>query len=226
MSASAVTRRDLMFGVAMGAAGLAGFASRPHAETGAFLPGALDRLVPTAVGEWQYGTTNGVIIPPSEDEPGGAYDQIIVRSYGAPNQPNVMLLIAYGSGEHGLSQVHRPEACYPSFGFTMSNKRPVELPIGGGRAIPATFYTASSNERVEQLVYWTRVGERYPTSWREQTVDLALANFRGVAPDGVLLRLSIMGGDPDMARAVIGGFHAELMKSISPAGRRALLGEA
>jgi len=47
-------------------------------------------------------------------------------------QSPVMLFASHGSKQSDALQLHRPEACYPSIGFTMKGRELVDLPVGNG----------------------------------------------------------------------------------------------
>src|SRR3546814_21141626 len=69
--------------------------------------------------------------------------------------------------QDGVLQIHRPEVCYPVGGYDLSPTRKVEVPVGN-RKIPANFFTATGPDRIEQVQYFTRLGDSFPRSWAEQ----------------------------------------------------------
>jgi EpsI family protein len=71
----------------------------------------------------------------------------------------------------------------------------------------------------EQIIYWTRVGDQVPLSWRDQRIAVAEQNLRGVIPDAVLVRVSTVSSDTDEARATLDAFIQAMLASV-PASKR------
>ena len=71
----------------------------------------------------------------------------------------------------------------------------------GASTLPALSISASMLGRTEQIVYWTRVGEHLPLSWRQQRMAVAMDNLRGIIPDAVMVRVSTYGNDKAAALA-------------------------
>jgi EpsI family protein len=133
-----------------------------------------------------------------------------------------MLLIAQSGSQTGILQIHRPEICYTAGGYQLSaiERYPVRLP---GVTVPAISLSATSDSRVEQMVYWTRVGDHLPATWREQRLAVARDNLAGIIPDAVLVRVSTINSDKDAALGVINNFIGAMMASISPQMRKVLI---
>ena len=66
----------------------------------------------------------------------------------------------------------------------------------------------------EHVVYWTRVGNEMPQTWREQKISVARQNLRGVIPDAILVRLSVVSEDGVVARTQIDEFVRTMMASV------------
>jgi EpsI family protein len=137
-----------------------------------------------------------------------------------------MLLVAYGSSQGGMLQIHRPEICYPASGFKLSETQVTSVPLSGGKAIPSRSFVANSDTRVEQVLYWTRIGEFLPTSWWSQRLSVVRANLRGRIPDGLLMRLSTVSEDADQAQATLKKFARSMIEAMPAAERRMLIGPA
>jgi EpsI family protein len=136
----------------------------------------------------------------------------------------VMLLIAYGDTQNDLLQLHRPEACYPAFGFAITGSRKTLVPLANGVFVPARALTASSAQRVEQILYWTRIGEHLPTDGREQRIAKLEDQLAGIVPDGVLVRISMIADDAEQGLALNRAFATDLMKAIPARNRSMLIG--
>jgi EpsI family protein len=78
---------------------------------------------------------------------------------------------------------------------------------------------ATSGGTPEHVVYWTRVGDRIPTSWTQQKLDVAELNLKGLIPDAVLVRVSCVTSDSDVARSTIDNFVRTFVASVPPSRR-------
>jgi EpsI family protein len=152
------------------------------------------------------------------------YDQQLTRSYSSPDQLPVMLLMAYGSSQGGMLQIHRPEICYPASGFRLSETRLTGVPLANGREVASRTFTAQSDTRTEQVLYWTRIGDMVPTSWSGQRIAVIRSNLRGAIPDGLLVRLSTISGDAAQAQATLKAFAAAMLNAMPITTRRMLIG--
>jgi EpsI family protein len=118
-------------------------------------------------------------------------------------------------------QVHRPEVCYPVGGFELSETRKVSLAVLG-KEIPANLFTADGPGRTEQVLYFTRLGGSYPRSWAEQRWTVAQANLAGRIPDGMMMRVSLLGRDQAAAFKTLSQFASQFIVA-SPRGLQKLL---
>lgn len=220
------SRRDLLIGgSALLAAGTA-YARMPRRPMMSIADGQLDKIVPLKIGDWTYETASGLVLPPPDQLARLLYDQQLTRSYSAPDQPPVMLLMAYGSSQGGMLQIHRPEICYPASGFRLSETSVTEIPLSGGHAVAARQFTGSSDTRTEQVLYWTRIGERLATSWSGQRVAVIRQNLAGSIPDGLLVRLSMVSNDAAQSQATMKSFAKTMLEALPLAKRRMLIANA
>jgi EpsI family protein len=150
------------------------------------------------------------------------YSQLVTRVYSDGSGPPIMLLVAQSATQTGILQIHRPEICYTAGGYQLSAIEPhvVGLPWG---ALPTLSMSATSDSRTEQLVYWTRIGDRLPKSWREQRMVVAMDNLRRIIPDAIMVRVSTFGNDKTRALASMDQFIVSLMNSVSPQVRRVFI---
>ncbi len=192
-----ISRRELIVGGALASAGLLSAALR-HQTSNAMAPalGSLEDVVPEDLGRWNRSPISDTLIPTGET-PEDSYDDVLTRHYspqggGAP----VLLLVAYGNAQTGNAQLHRPEACYPAAGFALSDARELPLKVPGAPEISAVTLTATAPGRIEQILYWSRIGTRFPTSSAAQRWAAFRQTLDGSAPDGALVRIStINAGD-------------------------------
>lgn len=220
-----VSRRQLLFGSAMIATSAAAFSLVPKAGAAILRPGELETAIPHRLGAWNYVTASGLVLPPRDETEERAYDQVLTRVYQSDDGgPGVMLLIAYGGGQTGLFEVHRPEACYPAQGYALSGRRQVGVPIGGGKDVTGTFWSAQSDVRQEQLLYWTRIGDYFPESWAAEHVAVVRSNVALRLPDGVLVRMSVLSNDAAASIARLELFARAMVSGVGATGRRVMLG--
>jgi EpsI family protein len=182
--------------------------------------------IPHQLGRWTASPGGGVVRPPEEDSEKSLYDQEVSRVYVSGNQSPIMLLIAYGSTQSDTLQVHRPEFCYPAAGFDIQPREEVQVSDGAGRPVASSFFTAVRGDRVEQILYFTRLGDQFPTSWLRQHVSRVKNSMRGIVPDGILVRASMIEPDRALARAALSEFMTELVRRSSPIAKRALIGQS
>ena len=96
----------------------------------------------------------------------------------------------------------------------------MKLPWG---SIPAISLSATSDNRTEQLLYWTRIGDHLPTSWRQQRLAVAMDNLKGKIPDAVMVRVSMVSNDKAGALATIDEFINTMLESVAPPVRRVFI---
>ncbi len=185
-------------------------------DIGDGLPERLDTLI---------AHDSGSVVRPAETaENKSVYDQEVSRVYFAEDLPAIMLMIAYGSAQSETLALHRPEVCYPASGFKISESQLVSQPVGDGRVVPANFFTGVRADRVEHVLYWTRMGNQFPASWASQHLARMKNSFQGVVPDGVLVRASLISPDYSSAQATLQGFLEQLTTRSSPRVRTVLAG--
>ena len=224
-SASATpSRRDLLVGGAMLATAAVTYARLPRDRIATIGPKQLERLIPLQFGRWHFETTSGLVQPPPDALSSLLYDQQLARVYVAEDAAPVMVSMAYGSSQGGMLQVHRPEICYPASGFRLTETRLHPIADPGHMTIPARSFTAASDTRIEQVLYWTRIADMLPTGWTVQRLAIMRSNMSGLIPDGLLVRFSTAMPDPVLAFATLERFARELLGAVGPAGRRKLLG--
>lgn len=224
-------RRDVLFGALLAAAGLAEIGLRPVSTAPQLSARWVDAAVPRDVGPWRVAAVDGVVTAPEDELAARLYDQVLTRIYRAPGArgqlPDIALLVASGRGQDLDVQLHRPDACYPAQGYVLSAERAVRLGFAG-RALTASSVAARRDDDVQQVLWWTRIGDIFPGDAAAQNRAIVHANLAGRAPDAVLVRLSVGAAD-DGARAaaaalgVLVQFAGALGAALGPAGRKLLV---
>lgn len=219
-----VNRRAFVVGGAMLAAAGAAAARIPQPNKPPIGNDAFKALVPDTVGSWRFQQTSGLVLPPEDALSARLYDNLVTRAYTGPDGQTIMLLIAYKNFQDGVLQIHRPEICYPAGGYALSPTIATAIPLGGGRSMPANAFSATGNQRSEQVLYWTRIGDAFPVRWTDQRVAVLRANLAGINPDGMLARVSMPNDDMDTSRPLMIKFIEDLRTSAPQALRRILFG--
>lgn len=221
-----IGRRDFLFGAAcVGALGGAE-ALRPRTQLRLMDAAPLTEIVPGRIGSWSL-SEGGDIVQPKV--PGSLSDRLysdtLTRRYldGASGN-EVMLLIAYGGAQSDLLQLHRPESCYPAVGLEIQRRVNHDIALPGGASIPAVALTAGAGGRIEDILYWTRLGEYLPRSAGDQRRDRLKTAMAGLVSDGVLVRASTLRFGPDPVDGVLDGFLRDLIEAIPAQRRRGLIG--
>jgi len=218
-------RRDLVIGGLALAAAAGAEALRPHRKVILLKGGKLDALLPRKFGDWSAEASSGLVSP---DQAGqlakSLYSEIIERIYhDEQSGAAVMVLAAYGDTQSDLLQLHRPESCYPAVGFALESSRPTQVLLRNGARIPAREVVALADDRRENILYWTRIGERLPQSANEQRTARFRNAVEGFVADGILFRCSALGPSEDCFR-ILNAFVPALMNATPPVIRPALLG--
>lgn len=218
-----LTRRKFALGLAF--ASVAGIAAArlPTTKIDYLGKNKLDEILPEKVGKWTFVSSSGLVVPPEDQLAQALYSQLLTRVYTTETGTPIMLLVAHSSSQTGILQIHRPEFCYTAGGYDLSPTTPHMVSLGAS-TLPALSISASMLGRTEQIVYWTRVGENLPLSWRQQRVAVAKDNLRGIIPDAVMVRVSTYGNDKTAALAEVDQFIRAMIGSVAPQVRRVFIG--
>lgn len=222
-------RRDVIFGLGCAAAAGGAVWMRPSNYLRLMPAEKLEKSIPESFGGWAIDRSMGVVLPPSEGSLADRlYDEIMARAYFQPavteSRP-VMCLMTYGARQSDALQLHRPETCYPAVGFQVQMYRKAQLKLAGGSTLPIVQISARLGERIEDVIYWTRVGEDLPQDAAEQRNKRLRASLAGNIGDGVLVRMSTARrADEKPNFGALEQFAREMLAAVKPATRRGLVG--
>lgn len=219
-------RRELLLGLPLVAAAGGAFALTPRNRLNLLGDKKLEKAVPLTIGAWSVTPSNAVVLPDSAEGSLAArlYDQTVSRLYTSDTELPVMMVIAYGSTQSDQLQLHRPEVCYAAVGFEITTATQVAVPLAPGAELPARELVARNNDRVEPILYWTRVGDFLPTSGNEQRLMKLRSEMRGYVADGVLVRLSSVGEPSPEVFGSLQRFTRQMLAATDPAALPALVG--
>jgi EpsI family protein len=210
-------RKFLIGGLFCAAAGLAAWRS-PRQKLDRLGSEKLEDLVPKKIGSWRLVSNSGLVVPPDDPLLNALYRQQLTRVYSDGENPPLMLLMAQNGSQTGFLQVHRPEFCYQAGGYRLSPTMPHPISLGS-QVLPASEMDATLDGPPEHVVFWTRIGDRIPTSWPQQKVVVAEQNLRGIIPDAILIRISMISQDRTAALRSIDSFVRQMLEQIPPAQR-------
>ncbi len=216
------SRRDMLFGAACVGAVASAEALRPRTQLRLMDDAPLAEIVPNRIGDWSVGEGGDIVQP---KVPGSLSDRLyadtLTRRYIDGKTGNqIMLLVAYGGAQSDLLQLHRPESCYPAVGLEIQRRVPHDIALPGGATIPAVALTAGAGGRIEDILYWTRLGEYLPRSAADQRRDRLKTAMAGLVSDGILVRASALRFGPEPVDDMLDGFLQELVEAIPARWRR------
>lgn len=189
--------------------------------------------LPARPGDWRSVDAPANIVVPWVSDGGDAalrdvYDRVVTRTYERPDGAQVTLVIAYKRQLLQEDRIHRPEICYYAQGFQRSEGVERSLRLGQ-KEIRVSGFLATGAERSERVLYWIRSGSLIDEDPVNQRVQLIKDNFKGIVPDGVLVRASINspndGGASQMAREneILIQFFNDFLSHLSSNSRRILV---
>lgn len=218
-----LSRRDMMLaGLGVAALGTAEYL-RPRKRLVLLKGGTIAEAIPPEFGNWVSNTADLVTPDQAGRLAKTLYSETVQRAYdNTEDGSTVLILAAYGDTQSDLLQLHRPESCYPAVGYALELSQPTEVQVGD-QQLPGRRVIAKLDERVENIIYWTRLGERLPQGGGQQR-DARLANaMDGYVADGILVRCSVL-GESEQAFATLRRFIPEMLHSVKPSLRPALVG--
>jgi EpsI family protein len=220
------SRRDLLIGGLCVAAGAAAYAMIPRKRLSLMSNLRLQDVAQNGFGGWVGRDVTDLVAPVDDSSLlSRLYDQTLQRIYANPGALcEVMVLLVHGNTQTNELQLHRPEVCYPAFGYEIVSSQAAALPLTGAAALPVRQLVAQGAGRREDVVYWTRLGEYLPTSVTDQRLDRLKIGFQGYVADGLLARFSAQSVESDQATPVLRAFITDFLRATAAGQRRALIG--
>ena len=221
------TRRDILIGGACAASAALGLALKPRRQVRLLAHDqTMAEIVPRSFGTWSSQDVTDLVAPKIEGSLASKlYSETVGRVYeNAADHSQVMMLLAYGDTQSDDLQLHRPEICYPAFGFAISHNEVTPVSISHAAAVPARSLLAEAPDRREAIVYWSRLGEYLPLDRKAQQLARVRTAMRGEIADGVLARFSMVTQDPNPSFVRLSEFASGLVMAVHPRARPALVG--
>jgi EpsI family protein len=222
-------RRDFIIGSACLAASVGSYALIPRRHVSLLAPDVrLQSMIPQVIGEWTSRDVSDLIAPKIEGSlVSKLYDETVGRVYtNSRSGIEIMALLAHGDTQSDDLQLHRPEICYPAFGFLIAASTVMFVNLSASVTLPSRQLVAEAPDRRETIIYWSRLGEFLPLNRSEQQMDRLRTALHGDIADGLLARFSILGADVDAAVSTLRDFIPRLVRSVAIANRPVLIGSA
>jgi EpsI family protein len=217
-----ISRREIVAGLAMLTAAGVAAARRPDVQIDYMGRHKLDEIVPTTIGRWKFVTASGLVTAPPDQLQRAVYSQLLTRVYYDGDAP-IWLLLAYSANQTGFLQVHRPEFCYTAAGYSLSDFGHHRIALEPSAGFTTNSLTATRDDQIEKLIYWTRIGNHIPLSWAQQKLAVAGDNLRRLIPDAALIRISTTGEDEPAALRRLDEFAQAMITSVAPPLRRVFI---
>ncbi len=223
-----IGRRNLLIGGACLTAAGGAWALEPRRQVSLLGSAKVADITPARFGDWSSIDVGDLVAPREEGSLlARLYEETVGRIYTQQaTGAQILMFMAHGDTQSDLLQLHRPEVCYPAFGYTLSQSAPTGIALPGGARLPGRRLVADAPGRREYIIYWSRLGEFLPVNGVQQRLDRLETSMQGVIADGLLARFSAVGGEPAAAMATVAGFIPQLLLAVDPRRRRGLIGTA
>jgi EpsI family protein len=213
----------LVMAGSLAAGGLA-YAATPRKKLADMLPKVdLEAMFPKEFGEWTIDRFTPVVQPSPEVQAklNELYNQTLARTYLNSEGQRMMLSVAYGGDQSDGLQMHLPEVCYPSQGFDLAGKFDENVLLAGA-TLPLRRMQATLGRRIEQVSYWTVIGENPSRSGFQRKMTQLKYSAKGFIPDGFLIRVSNLDPRSALSFKSQNGFIESMLSNISPENLRRL----
>lgn len=185
----------------------------------------LERIIPMKFGGWEIDSSVTPVAPSPDLQAAldRAYDQVLSRTYINSRGYRMMLSVAFSSTYSKGTQYHRPEICYPSQGFKVSDETDDELKTPFG-VLPEKRLVATAGSRNEPITYWFVVGGEGHRSALGARIAQVKSGMTGRIPDGMLVRVSSIDGNKTEAYQTHDDFILKLLAAMPPESRKLVIG--
>ena len=189
-----------------------------------------EQITPKQFGNWVevVDAEGGTVVDPEQQEAvNKLYTQTVSRTYVQQSSGRrIMLSLAYGDNQTFSKQLHRPEACYSSQGFKIENLHEEKLQAAG-QAIVVNRMTGVIGQRIEQVTYWIRIGDKMisgpATALNKARMGMGL---KGYVADGLLFRVSEVAEDAESSYLLQNQFIQDFLQVLNPAQQTMMIGSS
>jgi EpsI family protein len=129
-------------------------------------------------------------------------DDALLRSYQGKDGKHIIVYVGYYKDLAAVMELHNPELCYPSQGWSIGPIGESEEDSYRGTTLRARTMIVNMNGHGRAVMWWYNAGSRpFEDRLRYVYVSLAMAALRG-RTDGSLVRLEAPLEDEDGAAAI------------------------
>src|SRR6202000_2459079 len=98
----------------------------------------LSDILPASFAGWTSHEVSDLVAPETPDSlQARLYGETVGRIYQRDaTGSQIMMLMAHGDVESNELQLHRPEVCYPAFGFTLFQNNLTQISLGKSVTVP------------------------------------------------------------------------------------------
>ena len=187
----------------------------------------LEALIPKDFSGWKIDPSIIPVLPSPDQQQqlSETYDQLVNRTYVNDAGKRMMISIAYGSRQSQSTQAHRQEVCYAAQGFQIKNLQHVTENVAGSE-ITITRMMATAKQRIEPVTYWFTVGDRVVQSRIQRLMVQLQFGLSGTIPDGVLVRISSINPNEEVAFREHLDFINEMLETMPQSSRARFVGSS
>lgn len=155
----------------------------------------LELMIPKNFKGWSEQKVNSasIVNPQQKETLDTIYSQTLSRVYKNGDDV-IMLSIAYGENQSDATSLHYPEVCYPSQGYRVKSIQNYDFNSIFGR-LEVKRLIAERQVADEFITYWTTLGSNVVRGKTLTKVQQIKYGLKGYVPDGMLFRVSSVGGD-------------------------------
>jgi EpsI family protein len=185
-----------------------------------------ESIIPRQFGDWQevVYANKAVVNPVQEENLMRLYSETFARTFvHKPTGRAIMLSIAYGRDQSNDTQLHTPDACYPSQGFRVDKRMEEDVKTSFGDLKSVRLLTTMGSQRTEPLTYFVRVGDGVARGSRDRNIARLKMAMRGYRVDGMLFRVSEVTRN-ESPYGLQDAFIQDLLNNVSAETRRKIIG--
>jgi EpsI family protein len=162
-------------------------------------PLVLERIVPTALGEWREDNAVALVTvdPTVQAKLDSLYSQTLNRAYINAQGDRILVSIAYGKNQNSQSTAaHRPEFCYGAQGFHIESMGYGTIELKN-RQLKTVQLLADKDGRIEPISYWVTLSDKAIVPGVERKLAQLQYGLQGMIVDGMLVRISSLSPDKE-----------------------------
>lgn len=152
----------------------------------------IEQFFPSRFAGWQEIAMTAAVLPAEQNR--DFKQKVLYRAYKDQFGRIVTLVAAYGPAQDETVRLHLPESCYVAQGFSINQKRSINLHLAGYEVAIVELQVENPVRR-ELVSYMLRDGGKFITKAMDFELN-DLTGRRAGERDGALLRLSTIGYSP------------------------------